>query len=629
MSKPSPLLQPRLLPSMITTGLVALLFFTIFAANLAHAAELDSILPDDHNHERLLDPFVSARGEGEDGEDMIYQAEFTGGGEDLHARQLPMAYEIPNNIGRPYNLNQGETLYFIFRNETVWGPGAPAGSGSTGLPSVGLSPRWEDGGGGQGALNTADGEDEQSSIHKRANATRTVYITLNTCLQPSNANGDSGPQGPPPQLTMYVGDNQTTLGASKPADGQRTVAAEFGFANLTFDASKDVYIAVTAPNTTDFEGIYNVEVGASIDAPFHSYSGDAADLFFIDSDSSSALLATKNLTLDNSSSPVYQKWMQLSPPPYVIFASNQNQTWAQGVSRSYCGLESYALIAGTQKGLRTDMVKTIMTNVTLGTHPKQQFYFQGLSASSQYYGILALPGNATERAPGGGGRVWQSMNFTTQSDGNCAILFNLSFCSDVSYAVPGNPTTFPTLTSLAEFYDNAAASAYSNFAKALQQIPCEIPNTGQYSLVRNCDHCAAAYKAWLCSVTIPRCQDYSRSDPWLQPRNVVQPFPNSSSLADTAFLAASQEILYLNSSRNPAIDEIVKPGPYKEILPCLDMCYNLVQSCPAAMGFECPGPGNGGFASSYGRRPNGSSSEDGQITCNYPGAAYHLSGAGV
>ncbi|ELR10377.1 hypothetical protein GMDG_00790 [Pseudogymnoascus destructans 20631-21] len=397
MLKPSPLLRPRLLPSMIATGLVALFFFTIFAGNLADAAELDSTLPDDHNHERLLDPFVSARGEG-DGEDMIYQAEFSGGREELHARQLPMAYEIPNNIARPYNLNQGETLYFVFLNQSIWGPHAPAGSGSTGLPSVGLSRRWEDEGEGdeQGAFNTADGKDEESSI------TRSVYITLNTCLQPSNAKGDSGPKGPPPQVTMYVGENQTTLGASKPADGQRIIAAEFGFADLTFDASKNLYIAVTGPNATEYEGIYSVEVGVSIDAPFHAYSGDATDLFFIDSDSSSALLATKNLTLDNSSTPVYQQWMQLSPPPYVIFANNQNQTWIQGVSRSYCGLENYAQIAGTQKGLRTDMVKTIMTNVTLGTHPKQQFYFHGLNASSQYYGILALPRNATD-APGGGG----------------------------------------------------------------------------------------------------------------------------------------------------------------------------------------------------------------------------------
>ncbi|OBT66015.1 hypothetical protein VE03_03236 [Pseudogymnoascus sp. 23342-1-I1] len=629
MSKLSPPLRPRLLPSMIAASLVALFIFTIFAGNLAHAAEVDSILPDDHSHEQLLDPFISARGEGEgeDDADMIYQAGFEGT-KVLDGRQLPSPSELPNNVARSYNLPQGETIYFVFTNESVWGPQTPVGSGSTRLPSVGLSRRWEDGGeeGERGASNTADGDGEESLIHKRANETRSVYITLNTCLQPTSAKNDSGP---PPQVTIYVGDNQTTLGADQPADGQRKMAAEFGFANLTFDASKDIYIALTGPNTTDFQDVYSVELVASIDTPYHSYSGNTADLFFIDSDSNSALLATKNLTLDTADTEVYKEWMELSPPPYAIFANNQNRKWVEGVSHSYCGLQSYAQIAGIRDEKRTDEVKTIMTNVTLGNFPKQQFYFSGLDANSEYYGILALPGNDTKRAPGGGGRVWKSMNFTTQSDGNCAILFNLTFCSDVAYAVPGNPTTFPTLPSLAAFYDNAAKSAYDNFAKALQQIPCEIPSTGQYSLVRTCSDCAAAYKAWLCSVTIPRCQDYSSADPWLQPRNVVQMYPNASALSDTAFVSASQEILYLNSSRNPAIDEVVRPGPYKEILPCLDMCYNLVQSCPAAMGFECPGmDGGGGGASSYGRRPDGSKSEEGQITCNYPGAAYHLSGVG-
>lgn len=216
----------------------------------------------------------------------------------------------------------------------------------------------------------------------------------------------------------------------------------------------------------------------------------------------------------------------------------------------------------------------------------------------------------------------------TLVDGNCAVIFNLPFCSTVNYAVPGNPTTFPNVSALAAFYDNMAAQAYANFDKALQQIPCEIPNTGQYSLARTCADCADSYKAWLCSVTIPRCQDYSRSDPWLQPRNVLQPFPNGKKL-DGAFVDPIQDVLYLNSSRNTAIDETVRPGPYKEILPCQDLCYNLVQSCPAVMGFACPRPGQMGFASSYGYRPNGSLNEDGQITCNYPGAAYHLSGTAM
>lgn len=335
----------------------------------------------------------------------------------MHGRQLPMAYEIPNNIARPYNVNQGETLYLVFTNESLWGEQSPSGSGSTGLPSVGLSRRWQDEveGEEQGASNTADGDDE-SSIHKRANATRAVYITLNTCLQPDKVKGDSIPKAAPAQVTMYVGDNQTTLGADQPADGQQIIVPEFGFANLTIEASQAVYIAVTGPNSTDYGGPYNVKVGVSIDAPFHAYSGDNADLFFIDSDSNSALLATKNLTLDSPGTEVYNKWMNLSPPPYVIFATNQNQTLIQGVSRSYCGLEHYAQITGTtDDGKRTDAVKTIMTNVTLGNHPKQQFYFQGLNASSEYYGILALPMNQTERSVAGGGRVWKSMNFTTQS----------------------------------------------------------------------------------------------------------------------------------------------------------------------------------------------------------------------
>ena len=85
--------------------------------------------------------------------------------------------------------------------------------------------------------------------------------------------------------------------------------------------------------------------------------------------------------------------------------------------------------------------------------------------------------------------------------------------------------------------------------------------------------------------------------------------------------------LSLNSSRNPLIDTVVQPGPYKEILPCQDLCYNLVQSCPAAMGFSCPRPGMMGFEAAYGYRPNGSVGEEGMVTCNYPGAAYHLSGA--
>ena len=41
------------------------------------------------------------------------------------------------------------------------------------------------------------------------------------------------------------------------------------------------------------------------------------------------------------------------------------------------------------------------------------------------------------------------------------------------------------------------------------------------------------------------------------------------------------------------IDADIRPGPYKELLPCEDICYNLTRSCPAALQFACPLEGHG------------------------------------
>lgn len=204
------------------------------------------------------------------------------------------------------------------------------------------------------------------------------------------------------------------------------------------------------------------------------------------------------------------------------------------------------------------------------------------------------------------------------------MIYNLTFCNQVAYAVPSNPNTFPTAAALSAFYDGYAQSMWSYFELVLQQVQCETTPTQMYSLVRNCTDCAAAYRSWLCSVTIPRCQDFSSTAPWLQPRAITQPFPNGTSLPSDV-QAPFANSLPFNSSRNPLIDASVQPGPYKEILPCDDLCYDLVQSCPAEIGFACPLPGQYGFNTSYGRRT--AADDDGAITCNYPGSAHFFSGA--
>ena len=59
------------------------------------------------------------------------------------------------------------------------------------------------------------------------------------------------------------------------------------------------------------------------------------------------------------------------------------------------------------------------------------------------------------------------------------------------------------------------------------------------------------------------------------------------------------------------IDTVIRPGPYKELLPCKDMCYNLTRSCPAALQFACPLEGHG-LELSYGNPTKG------KVTCNSP-----------
>lgn len=224
--------------------------------------------------------------------------------------------------------------------------------------------------------------------------------------------------------------------------------------------------------------------------------------------------------------------------------------------------------------------------------------------------------------------IQPSTNRAQPLESNCALLYNLTFCSEVAYAVPSNPDKFSPITGLNELaavYDNYSATQYKYFNYSLQQIPCNTTSSAQYSLARTCTDCANAYKQWLCAVTIPRCEDFSATEPWLKERNTAQKFTNGSSISILGNASYEQTLLgsvATNSSRNPIIDTDIQPGPYKEVLPCQDLCWDLVQSCPAALQFGCPYEGRG-LEDSYGAR----SSDPGNITCSYLGAAYYLSGA--
>lgn len=407
-------LQSRLVASALGLILIIALYLSISSRTFAYALDVDTLPGEFHKEDIDFAPYTLEEDLEVEDEECDDDEAWTDAMEEASAlskRQQFSGLGLSNNMPMLDNVPQGTTRYYTFSNESIWVNKTSAGRG---LPSRGLSrtegiPDEEDAGVGEnGELEEEGGVG--GGLAKRANATRMVYVTLNTCLQPNDPTDLLGSKPPPPQLTLYISQNNTKPGPGQPEDKQKVVEAQHGFANITIEASKDVYIAVSAPNTTEYTGIYNVEIAASIDGRFHDYVSSSADLFFIDSDSRSALLATRNLTLEAPDSPVYKKWMEISPP-YIVFAHNQNDTRIGGISHSYCGLEKYASITGSQ-------IDTAMTNVTLGSFPKQQFYFEGLNASSQYYGILAMTGNSTAKGAGvvgGGGAVWQTMNFSTQT----------------------------------------------------------------------------------------------------------------------------------------------------------------------------------------------------------------------
>ncbi|KAK4156473.1 stretch-activated Ca2+-permeable channel component-domain-containing protein [Chaetomidium leptoderma] len=614
-------LQSRLAASLVASCLLMLLYLVLFPPNFALAAELKEALPvilNDLDYpiglpaRSLLDP--------------TYEPEFSPFDRSIIGRAPAGVTSLINNEATPMNVDEGTTQRFVFVLPGVSTRGTEEGLLES--RSDHIVAREQNAGAGAGAAeHEVAGEEEEQTLAKRQKS-RTVYISANTCEQPQPIDPSKTTMDPP-QLTLFVSTTAANQAPGPLADQgtQFMVVFNEGAAMFNFTTDKDVYIGVHAPNVSEvFSGTYNFRVAASVDSFYHNYNEqDDADLIWVDSDSQGALLITHNLT-DNADPNVVAGIMNTQP--YVLFAHNKHDRAINGLRYSFCGLQNYAQIAAIRDGRQTDLVRTGMTTRGLGNLPKQQFFFTGLNSSAEYIGILATNsgngGTLGQRQIAGtrGTKVFKATNFSTKSDhGNCALVVDLSFCDQVAYSVPSNPS-YGNSIQLGQFYDLYASTMYANFNRSLDQIACEAPSSQRYSLARNCTDCAAAYKDWLCSVAIPRCEDFSNAAPYLQPRAIGQPFPNGDVL-DADALSRLPNTTTFNSSRNPLIDEVVKPGPYKELLPCDDLCYKLVQSCPAALGFGCPLPGGTGFKGNYARHDPA-----GGLTCNFPGSAHVRSAGG-
>ncbi|OJJ48795.1 hypothetical protein ASPZODRAFT_13535 [Penicilliopsis zonata CBS 506.65] len=598
-----PTLQIRF-AALLHVTLSLFVLICVLNPNLAHGAELPQKPPENGSIELFAVPStfhhgkVLGRGsEGESQDDAASEVHVR----DLLRRVPSGVTSIGNNQFQQNTVDLGVTQWYYFPKDEVNGNKSDAG---TGLPAYISADRVVDYEFSRRELKKRNGE-----LSKRS---ATVYISLTACSKPSlnTSSTDSSPALPALEIYVSTSEELQKPGPGKDSSLQSSYTMVEGYVNATVEADGNVYIGVTVSNSTAYSGGYNYEIAASIDALFHRVETEDSFLYFVDSDTDAALLVTNNLTQSLPNSTNYQQWMNITPP-FTMFANNMNNSAINGLRHSYCALDELAQI---RPG--SDTIQSSMTSRGLGNKPKEQFYVIGLNRSSSYYGILAMDGNSTDSGNGivgGGGKVWKAMNFTTKTDNNCAVIWDLSFCNEVAYAVPSNPDL--SVGQLSTIYDDFASAHYKNFNYSLDQIQCNTSAESMFSLAVTCDDCAAAYKEWLCAVSIPRCYDFSSNLTYLQVRNAGQPFLNGSSIPADSPLRLNPAT---NGSRNPLIDTEIRPGPYKEILPCKDICYDLVRKCPSALGFGCP---TGKWLnSSYGWRD-----PDGDITCSYLGAAYYLS----
>lgn len=238
----------------------------------------------------------------------------------------------------------------------------------------------------------------------------TVYLSLTACSKPSHNNTDSTSTAAVPQLTVYASELIEKPGPDKSESDQTIKSAEEGYVGMTLTANGDVYVGVTAPNSTEYSGSFTYQIAASTDAYFHSVDESDQFMFLVDSDTGAALLTTRNLTNSDLTSQNYSSWMDMTPP-YTMFANNINSTSISGLERSFCALDSLAQIGKSE-------VATSITTRGAVDRPTEQLYVTGLNKSSTYYGIMAREGNSTEWGNGivgGGGKVWPRMNFTTKT----------------------------------------------------------------------------------------------------------------------------------------------------------------------------------------------------------------------
>ncbi|KAF9942440.1 stretch-activated cation channel mid1 [Mortierella alpina] len=426
------------------------------------------------------------------------------------------------------------------------------------------------------------------------NGTYAVFISVSTCSAPK-----SGASVCPP-LVLYV---STSTSVPLPGPGQdsnavKVVSGLEGLIQFTVYTERDVFFSLQAPALEGtWTGDWSVEVGASSQGYVQRYDSSQG-LVLDDTDGTSASFLTHNFT---------------AIPTFKVYLVDATSL-PTGLTHSLCAIEVIQPTPLTKANMivtqtnRTSNLDGSMGRVILPAEPsfeqfgqRRQVLLQSLTAGTEYTAFFIT--DVLNQA--GAEVMWAMTRFRTKRHDNCVLITDLQFCHEVAYAVPITPqSTLPggggganstTRLDVKKFYDDFSSNLMDNFKKVLAQYDC---TRSQYSLIRNCTDCTRAYRRWLCGVSIPRCTD---TEDIADPRNTgyVPPSTYSDpSVAENPYLVDRVKGPVIverdtNTSRGAIAqlsqsNALMNPGQYGEVLPCIDLCFDVVQSCPNFLGFNCP-----------------------------------------
>lgn len=402
----------------MATTLLLVVYLFFFFPQFATATELDGASPnnvDDNGgwvNDRAGDDveFSEETMSAIDVGGIEYEPEFALFDRSIIGRAPAGVTGVTNNDPQSSNIQPGQTMYYVFEMSSVDDTDT---SGSSRLREL----RRDFNGSQTVPEDVEDPASGNTEIVRRQEATRTLWISANTCQQPSRISPDQTTMDPP-QLSLFVSKSSDNTEPGPGQDDVEFIPFDEGAVMFNTALSEDVYFSVHAPEvSSEFFSTalpYNFEIAASYDESYHTVA-DSSDsqLIWVDSDATGALLTTRNLT----SSPD----QVLKTNPYLLFANNKEDLRINGLHSSYCGLNNVAQIRVPQNGL-SGQITTGLKQGGQGNLTKQEFYVGGLNASSEYVAILVRNPDTTSSSttikkrngPGGGGVVFSQTELSTK-----------------------------------------------------------------------------------------------------------------------------------------------------------------------------------------------------------------------